>query len=299
MNVAIRGEGAQWTAAEWKARREAYVGVWTPWVKRRRERRSRGVSHPVEDFLWEYVAARGGRLLRWHPGIGVALEGASEEAFPSREGYAECDGARQFDAEAWRRKRGGGTRWILTLQRRMREREPQFGCLGLHEWAMVYQAEDVRHPQLSLRLPHADIRAVVEELPLMCTHYDAFRFFSREARPLNAAGLSPDNRVAHEQPGCLHANMDLFKWCLKLQPLVGSELLTACFRLSLRAREVDMRASPYDVSGYGLEAIAIETVEGRRDYVREQRAIAKEAVPLRDRLIAVLAQALEAESEEG
>jgi hypothetical protein len=261
-------------------------------VERRRERRSRGEAHPVEDFLWEYYAVRGGRLLRWHPGARLGLRNASPEDFPDREGYTARAQGRTLDLEAWRRARGDGARWILNLQRTLRDRKPAFSCLGLHEWAMVYNRDDVRHPHLPLRLPHADIRGLVETLPLCCTHYDAFRFFSREAGPLNAVDLGPADRVAHEQPGCLHANMDLFKWCLKLTPLVPSALTRRAFELALRARWMDMRASPYDVTAFGVEPIAIETAEGRRAYIRAQRGIAEDAVPVRNLLIAVLEDGL-------
>ena len=94
-----------------------------------------------------------------------------------------------------------------------------------------------------------------------------------------------------EQPGCLHANMDLFKWCMKLQPLVPSDLVSACFELAWRAREIDMRASAYDVRPMGYEPICIETTAGRREYVGYQKEIAGAARPLRERLIRVLEEA--------
>lgn len=49
----------------------------------------------------------------------------------------------------------------------------------------------------------------------------------------------------------LHANMDLYKWCYKLGPLAESELLFDCLELAAAARELDIRASPYDLSAYG------------------------------------------------
>jgi hypothetical protein len=276
--------------AEWKPLQAAHEAFWSPWVERRRDRRSRGQAHPIEDFLWEYYAVRGGRLLRWHPGLGVGLEGASAEAFPDREGYRSLATGRTFFLDHWSESRLQSLQWILNLQETLRQRPPVWECLGLHEWAMVYAAEDVRHPLLPLRLPHAEIREVVEELPLCCTHYDAFRFFSAEARPLNATPLDSGSRLQREQPGCLHANMDLFKWCLKLQPMVSSALTRDAFELALRARWIDMRASPYDVSRFGVEPIAIETPEGRRCYGELQRQLAADAVPIRDRLIEVLQQ---------
>ncbi len=92
--------------------------------------------------------------------------------------------------------------------------------------------------------------------------------------------------------------MDLYKWCYKLGPLVESELLLDCLELAAEARELDMRASPYDLADYGFEPIAIETPAGRADYVRAQQDIATRATPLRaaiaDRCDELLAAAMAA-----
>jgi hypothetical protein len=87
--------------------------------------------------------------------------------------------------------------------------------------------------------------------------------------------------------------MDLYKWCYKLGPLIASELLVDCLELAADARELDMRASPYDLRDYGFEPIAVETPAGRAEYVRAQHSVAERAAPLRasltdrcDRLLA-------------
>lgn len=49
--------------------------------------------------------------------------------------------------------------------------------------------------------------------------------------------------------GCVHAAMDLFKYAYQLYPFISSELLRDCLILAIKARKIDMRASPYDVSG--------------------------------------------------
>lgn len=274
--------------SDWQGQREQYLAKMMPWVERRRDRRSRRQKHPFEDFLWEYYGLRSGRLLQWSAGAGVLLAGAPPELFPDREGYRETAGGRYLDGAAWAEKRHSGVAWILNLLRATQTRPPVFGCLGLHEWAMVYEARDIRHPQLPLRLGQAGTREVVEGLSLQCTHFDAYRFFSESARPLNRQALSAEGRPQQEQPGCLHANMDLFKWCMKLQPLVPARLVMDCFDLAWRAREIDMRASAYDVSSMGYDPIKIETPAGRRTYVDFQKGIHEAALPLRAELIQVL-----------
>ena len=73
--------------------------------------------------------------------------------------------------------------------------------------------------------------------------------------------------------------MDCYKWAFKLGALVESELVMDCLELAADARELDMRASPYDLRDYGFEPIAVETPAGRAEYVRLQQAVAQRAAP--------------------
>ena len=171
--------------------------------------------------------------------------------------------------------------FIGELLRASATRSPRMNCFGMHEWAMVYRAPTVRHGQVPLRLTAAETDAVVESMPLRCTHFDAFRFFTEPAAAMNAGTPSRRDQTGWEQPGCVHANMDLYKWCYKLGPLIESELLFDCLELAADARALDMRASPYDLRDHGFEPIAIETPAGRAAYIRSQQDIASRAAPLR------------------
>jgi hypothetical protein len=147
------------------------------------------------------------------------------------------------------------------------------------------------HDELLFETPEAEVEetaAVVESLPVRCSHYDAVRFFTEEARPLNRLQPTREESPHLEQPGCLHANMDLYKWAAKAMPWIGSDLLLETFRLALRLRDLDMRASPYDLSAWGVVPVKIETGEGRREYETEQRSLAEEARGLRNKLIGSL-----------
>src|SRR5699024_3278815 len=106
-----------------------------------------------------------------------------------------------------------------------------------------------------LRLGHSATDDVVESMQIGCTHFDAFRFFTPEAAPRNEHQLHRTDQFTMEQPGCLHTNMDLFKWCYKLDPFVPAELTADCFELAVRVRELDMRASPYDLRDLGYEPV--------------------------------------------
>ncbi|WP_366475258.1 hypothetical protein [Demequina sp.] len=103
--------------------------------------------------------------------------------------------------------------------------------------------------------------------------------------PRNALQLTRADQPLHEQPGCLHANMDLYKWTGKLLPAVPSELALDAFELAMEIRYLDMQASPYDVTEFGLEPVRIETPEGKRDYAERQAEFSRRAAPLRDSLI--------------
>jgi hypothetical protein len=88
--------------------------------------------------------------------------------------------------------------------------------------------------------------------------------------------------------------MDLYKWAYKLLPAVPSDLVADAFELARDVRVLDMRASPYDLSGLGYAPVRIETPEGRAEYVAAQRAFAERGTLLRARLLAALDPLLEA-----
>jgi hypothetical protein len=280
----IRLDAKQWTARadDYAVRVEAFVA---PHI----ERAQAGESHPVWDFLFSHYSLRPGQLRSWHPGYGVLLAGGEAiRRYRGRRGYAvAASGATVNDA--YLRSRLDTIAFVARLLRATGRRPAQLNCFGLHEWAMVYRSGAVRHDRVPLRLSAAGTDTVVEaEIagPLRCSHFDAFRFFSAEAVPRNTGSPSRDTQQDWEQPGCLHANMDLYKWSYKLSPLIDSELLLDCLELAAAAREIDMRASPYDLTNYGYTPIAVEDAAGRAEYVRCQKAIASRAAPLRTALLA-------------
>ena len=276
---------------EWEPRARAHAARVDAATAAHRDRVRRGEKHAVEDFLFEYYSTRPAALRRWHPGIGIVLEDAPEHA--AWRWYANDSAGARVDARAFWEARGSAVNFVESLLTRTAGRPLHLGCFGLHEWAMVYRAGERRHP-LPLRLGSAGTDAVVEANSLVCTHFDAYRFFTPDAAPRNAAALSREAQAEREQPACLHANMDLFKWCAKLSPAVPSELQQVCFELAMEVRRVDMQASPYDVSGLGLEAIPIETPEGKSRYAALQREFAQRAGALRERLIAACVSVREA-----
>ncbi|MDP9394586.1 MAG: 3-methyladenine DNA glycosylase [Actinomycetota bacterium] len=268
----------------WVARRDAHHARVDAWTSPVLERARRGQRHPVEDFLFSYYSHRPAQLRRWSPGAGVVLTGpAARELVGSGSWVGAGDGAALAQLPQRVRRTAG---WVAQLLERTARHPAHFGCFGLHEWAMVHRAspEEVRHARWPLRLGPEATTELVETLPVRCSHYDAFRFFAPSARALNVLQPARDTQAEHEQGGCLHANMDLYKWAYKLSPWVESELVADCFDLARRVRELDMRASPYDLQALGYEPVRIETAQGRADYAAAQRAFAAEAAPLRDAL---------------
>ncbi len=293
--------------AAWQASAQAHAeradrltAVW-------RDAHAAGRRHAIEDFLFTYYPTRPGALRRWNPGAGVVLAVEPDDerlAWRWHRAVALPDGGTgaTLDAAAFLADRGDTVRYVRALVGATASRPGTFGCFGLHEWAMVYrdgaEGRDHRHP-LPLRLGADGTDAVVEGHRVACSHIDAFRFFTPEARGRNQLQPTRETQVALEQPGCLHANMDLYKWCLKLGPAVPGDLLLDAFELARDIRYTDMQASPYDVADYGLEPVAIETPAGKAEYVRRQREFAARAQALRGRLLEVCDALLEGAGLDG
>ena len=307
------------TTEAWRAREAAHIERANRLTAGHRARRQTGEKHPIEDFLFTYYNLKPAQLRRWHPGAGVVLEGVQgdearsewrdyvvtpEPAADPREPSPVAPHARAaspqaeaasltVDAAAFLARRGATVDYVDDLMRRTMERPPSFGCFGLHEWAMVYRLspEEIRHRGLPLRLDPAATDLVVETNPIACTHYDAYRFFTPPAAPLNTITPTRETQPELEQAGCLHAGMDVYKWAMKLGPLVPGELLLDAFELAMQIRVVDMQASPYDVSSFGLPAVAIETPEGKSEYARLQRGFMQRGNVLRERVLAAIHRA--------
>ena len=163
-----------------------------------RARRSGQKAHPVHDFLFTYYSLTPGQLERWHPGAGVVLLG--QEAVEQRGGWKhhriieDADGLGTpgvtADLEAFSADRASMVDFAGAILLGTADRPGNFSCFGLHEWAMAYRSEihGVRHAYLPLRLGNEGTNTVVEEHQIKCTHFDAFRFYSPEAVPLNQQG---------------------------------------------------------------------------------------------------------------
>ncbi|MGW9552390.1 3-methyladenine DNA glycosylase [Citricoccus zhacaiensis] len=294
----------------WQATAAAHRQRIAAYTEPLKDLHSRGVRHPVHDFLFSYYSLTPGALERWHPGAGVVL---AAPARPHDDGHAApaigpgsggggkfyrwvepCpglpDGGWTVDVPAFAARRAAIIEFAGRILGLTAQRPARLACFGLHEWAMAYRSEvhGIRHSTVPLRLGSDGTDRVVEDHRIACSHFDAFRFYAPEAVGLNQLQPTRETQVDLEQPGCLHANMDVYKWAYKLLPAVSSNLVADCFELAWRIRTMDMRASPYELTDWGLEPIRIETTEGRAAYVRLQRGFAAEANVLRGRLLAEL-----------
>ncbi|WP_269811380.1 3-methyladenine DNA glycosylase [Kineosporia sp. NBRC 101677] len=280
-------------AGEWQPRAREHEQRADGLTAGHRARKATRERHAIDDFLFEYYNTRPSVMRRWHPGVGVRLEIAGETPHTGWRWYrTEADGTVGFDAAQFMADRGDSVRFIHRLLTAVAARPAFTGCFGLHEWAMVYRQDEHRHP-LPLRLGQAGTDAVVEAHPIRCSHFDAFRFFTPAAVGRNRLQPTRESQVELDQPGCLHAGMDSHKWAIKLGPAVPGELALDCFELAREIRLLDMQASPYDFSSYGEPAVAIETPEGKAEYVTRQRQFAERSQMLRGRLIGVLERLLE------
>lgn len=283
----------------------------------RQVRRARGEKNALEDFLWEYYPLRPGRLAVWHPGFAddaepyALLKPADDSgsvtpwqpgkeipesplswwlhhaSLPWHVTHETEDGTAIVVDPSLLAHRSHGISHLTALNSLLLKREATFGCLGWHEWAMVYQVDETRHP-LPLRLGAARTNELVEHAHIRCTHFDAFRFFAPEAMPLNKVQPTYESVLANEQPGCIHTSMDMLRTCIQLGPLVPGELTIQAFDLAMEARTIDMAASPYDCSSLGLAPIPIENADGKAEYIERQRAVTAKARPLREQILKIL-----------
>ncbi len=276
------------TEPEWRARARTHAARIDSYTEPHLARRAARVTHPVFDFLFTYYSQRPAQLRRWHPGLGTALAGPAAGEYAGLKGYARRDDGSVAVTEEYAAAQRPLVEQTHELLTATAGRAPSFGCFGLHEWAMVYRLgeDQTRHAAWPLRLGHHGTDRVVESHRIVCSHFDAFRFFTEPARPLNTLQPGRDDRPAYEQPGCLHATMDLYKHAFRLTPLVTSDLVADAFELAWDVRVLDMRAAPYDLRDLGLDPVRIETPEGKQEYAAAQRAFADRAAPIRGRLLA-------------
>ncbi len=274
---------------EWRARQHAHDARIRAWTDAHQARAARGEKHPVHDFLFSYYSFRVAWLRRWHPGPDVALAGDGAREFLRWPVYRETADGIALDCATLPAHRREFVTWLRDQLVAMQSRPPFFGCYGLHEWAMVYRQtpDEIRHNAHPLRFAPAELARIVESQPVCCSHFDAFRFFTAPARALNKLQPARADTSQLEQRACLHANMDLYKWAFKLAPFTPSELIADCFALARDIREIDMRASPYDLAALGFSPIPIETPAGRAEYESHQRTFAARGEPLRAQLVAL------------
>ena len=165
--------------------------------------RSQHKKNPVMDFLFQYYAFRPSMLKRWSPGFGVKLEFTDKNDLPDFDELIVQDNEAWISLDGFPEHRIRSTKWILEMLKSTQSRRPSFGCFGMHEWAMVYKAEKPRHDQVPLRMEPEELATFVESRPLLCTHFDAFRFFTKPAQPMNRFELSREKFADSEQPGSL------------------------------------------------------------------------------------------------
>jgi hypothetical protein len=252
--------------------------------------------HPIYDFIFIYYRNKPSQLEAWHPGPGVNLANAPLGTHFKSTHYQENAGITRLEPSLMKESTRHRLEMALQLCQTVRDRPPAFGCFGMHEWAMVYRGDadgEVRHGErLPLRLSQEEIDAYVKSRPIQCSHFDAFRFFSPSAKVFNKIQPTQATRLEHEQCGCLHTNMDLYKLATHSMPWIGSEILWKSFEFAIRARQLDMQASPYDCTSLGFEAVPVESPAGKLEYERRQRELSQEAQHIRqeliERLIAVL-----------
>ena len=172
--------------AVWRPRAAAHAARLAPYVEPHLARRQAGDEHPVHDFLFSYYSQRPAQLLRWHPGYGVALEGAEEYAGVKGHEVSTASTALVTPGHlSSRRALVESTPRCSQPPRHDRRTPAASGCTS-GRWSTAPTRP--RHAQ-PLRLGAADTDTVVEQHRIACYHFDAFRFFTD-------SGPAPQNALS-------------------------------------------------------------------------------------------------------
>lgn len=268
----------------------------TPGFDHRQQQTTFDRHNPIYNFLSDYYGFKGSkgvrRLLRWSPGpTSCVLEGVKESDFadtlPLR-GLSSYHGTTAvYDPVALQSTNPAPFLWYRNVLSKTLNAEPILHCYGLHEWAMQY-GDSVHHYQsLTPRVSPDIIRRTVERKGIHCTHIDALQYFTKDALPLNIhSQYNRQDQLHWEQPACVHAQMDLLQYGMRLQPFISARLMRDILSVVLEARKLDVAASPYDATPFGLSPVPVETAYGRKLYRKRQREIMECAQPLRNELLA-------------
>ena len=179
------------------------------------------VKHPVHDFLFTYYSHRPAQLRRWHPGYGVGwLEDAASTtgsratpATRSRVTTAYVASQRPLlTAAAPAADRDGRPRPAARLLRPARVGD------GATARRRTGPGTPTGRCGSGPRAPTRSSSRTGSPAPTSTPSASS----PRPARPLNTLQPGRDDRPAFEQPGCLHAGMDLYKHAFRLTPMVRS-----------------------------------------------------------------------------
>lgn len=167
-------------------------------------------QHLIYNFIFQYYFSLNPKCLtHFSPGLNVELEdvdsdtatrclaGVPSAYLPDRSAYLIDRDALPFPSSKVKTMSS-----VMQLLKAVDSRRPSLRCYGLHEWAMLYRSHITeannestvtklsKFQSLPLRVTAADIQRVLIPDPavgpiLRCTHYDAIRFFTEDAKGLN------------------------------------------------------------------------------------------------------------------
>ena len=231
------------TQSEWLPLAQAHRSRADGFTAAHRERARRGETHPVWDFPVQ--------LLQPAP--------APTEGLPSRvrHGAGRPRRPRVPEPKRLRRRRRGVHGEPGLPARPRRDAAFRRGVVEVDgiSAASVRVLRDARVGHglprrrsasrgVPLRLGAAGTDAVLESIPLRCSHVDAYRFFTRPPSPATRAPHPCHPGPVGSSPAVCTRTWISTRWSHKLGPLVDSGLLMDCLDLAATARELDMRASP-------------------------------------------------------
>jgi hypothetical protein len=175
-------------------------------------------QHPIYNFIHTYYRYSTQNVKKYSPGLDIVMKviDIDDDRSHLNQKYLKSSAEGYYYELPREDSPTSKFGWISLSKTRdllhsTANKQPFYGCFGLHEWAMLYsgrrdtskKTEERHQKELPLRVSQEVIDAAVESSnALKCTHYDAFRFFHPAAQPLNAVSMmTRDFQKENEQPG--------------------------------------------------------------------------------------------------
>ena len=210
--------------------------------------------------------------------------------FTPRSGWTDGRQARRgLDVGRFLDRRGDRSRSSPTCSRDRRPAGRSWAASACTSgrWSTATAEGEVRHAACRCGWAQAGTAAVVEPHPVRCTHFDAYRFFTPPRAAAQRAAAHPGRPSASwSSPAACTPPWTSTSGPTSSAPACPASWLPTASSSPREVRELDMRASPYDLAAPRLPAGADRDAGGGRVRAGPAR-VRRPGAALRERLLAI------------